>query len=244
MRFLIVAGASALSLLACSPTDNADTSAAASDPYACADGAPRLTVTGLCQAEALALLPSDPEARSPEREGCTWSAGETAMPGNEALLYRAATCNGVTTQLSFAGGAHSADISYETSALFGPSAAGRTLIRFFGTDPDPQGALAAAIAALPAAEQRACAIRPAGYEGWPADALVIAPTEAARARLPQNEPITACGPFGLNEDELNFWRVRQGYAAFYTLGQEQPDFDAYAMQVIVRDSEGNWSVKP
>lgn len=240
MRALIMAVSLTL-LLGCG---SGEQTASPAEANACADGGARLAVTGLCQEEALALLPLDPNARSPELEGCTWGVGETELPLDEALLYRTATCNGVTTKLGFAGGAQSAEISYETSALSGPDAAGEVFVRLFGTDPDPQGALTAAIAELPAAERRTCEIRAAGIEGWPADALVIAPTAAARARMPQNEPIAACGPFGLNEDEANFWRVRQGYAAFYTLGQEQLDFDAHTMQFVVRGEDGRWTVKP
>ena len=242
MRGLVIVGALAL-LAACSPSDpggTATTEAAA----ACADGSARLPGTGLCQAQALALIPSDPTVRTPELEGCAWVANETMLPGDEALLYRAAQCDGVTTQLAFAGGAHSAEISYETSALDGAAAAGQVVIRLFGTDPEPQGALQAAIAELPAAEQATCEIRPAGYEGWPADALLIAPTAMARAQLPQDEPLAACGPLGLNENEVNFWRVRQGFAAFYTLGQEQPAFDAYNVVFVAKGADGTWAVKP
>jgi hypothetical protein len=62
--------------------------------------------------------------------------------------------------------------------------------------------------------------------------------------MPQDEPIAACGPLGLNEDEANFWRVRQGYAAFYTLGQEQQAVDAANAVFVVRGEDGVWTVKP
>ncbi len=238
MRSVLVIGALVL-LAACSAPEGSTETAAA----VCADGKAALPGTGLCQAEALALIPSDPATGSPAIEGCTWVANETMLPENEALLYRAAQCNGVTTQLTFAGGARSAEISYQTSAL-DPGTAGQILIRLFGTDPEPQGALRASIAELPASESAVCEIRPAGFEGWPADALVIAPTAAARARMPQDEPIAACGPLGLNEDEANFWRVRQGYAAFYTLGQEQQAVDAANAVFVVRGEDGVWTVKP
>ncbi len=242
MRSLMFAGVLAL-LIGCGPAEQAAAPEAV-DPNACADASTRLAGTGLCQSEAAALLTADPNVRTPELEGCTWSVNETMLPGDEALLYHAATCNGVTTELAYAGGARRAEISYLNSASFGADANGAIVLYLYGTDPDPQGALTAAIAALPAGERRTCEIRAAGIEGWPTDALVIAPTAAARARMPQNEPIAACGPEGINEGETNFWRVRQGFAAFYTLGQEQADFDAYNLQVIAKGADGVWVVKP
>ena len=46
------------------------------------------------------MLVSDPEVRTPELENCTWSVKEIMLPGEEALLYRAATCGGVETTLA------------------------------------------------------------------------------------------------------------------------------------------------
>jgi hypothetical protein len=239
MRLVLLVGALAL-LVGCGPP------AASPPPSAggCADGSGRLEGTGLCQSEAAALLTRDPNVRTPELEGCSWAVNETMLPGDEALLYNAATCNGVATKLAFAGGAHSAEIAYERSAVFGGAAIGRVVIRLFGTDPDPQGALKAALAEAPAGERATCEIRPAGYEGWPADALLIAPSAAARAKLPKDKPIAACGPVGIDESATRFWRVRQGFAWFFDLGAEDPDFDAGNMTVIAKDADGRWQVKP
>lgn len=239
MRGLILIGALAL-LAACNPAGKPE---ASTEPAACADGSTRLAGTGLCQSEAAALLRVDPGARSPELADCTWQINET-MVVDEALLYRAASCKGVVTTLAYAGGAQSAEISYERSALFGEAAVGDVVIRLFGTDPDPQGALKAALAEAPPEEQAICEIRLAGYEGWPSDALLIAPTAAARAKMPQNEPITACGPLGVDEGSARFWRVAQGFAWFFDLGQEQLDFDAASVTAVAKGADGVWVTKP
>jgi hypothetical protein len=239
MRFIVFAGVMAL-LAGCGP---AQQSAASSSPAACADGGARLEGTGLCQTEAKALLVLDPEVRTPELPGCDWAVNETMLPADEALLYYAATCKGVVTKLGFAGGAHSAEIAYETSAAFGDVAKGRVVIRLFGVDPDPQGALKAAIAEAPAAERGGCEIRPAGYEGWPKDALLIAPNAAARAKLAKDKPVAACGPMGIDETKVRYWRVRQGFAWFVDLGDKDPDFDAGNAAIVVKGADGVWKVK-
>lgn len=239
MRFLCVAISFAL-LAGCGPTDR-QTASDASDaaPGACEDGGARLAGTGLCQSEASALLVSDPNIRTPELENCTWSVRELMLPGNEALLYRAASCGGVETTLSFAGGAHRAEISYQSSAVYGEAATGRVVVALYGTDPDPQGALRAAISELPERDRRTCQIVPAEREGWPTDALLIAPN-AGRVG---GRPVAACGPLGTDETKVSYWRVRQGFAWFFDLGNRDPDFDAGNMAIFTRNADGAWRLK-
>lgn len=238
MRFLVVACALAL-IAGCGPSSNSGPDA--SQAAACADGSVRLAGTRLCQAEARTLLTADPNVRTPELEGCAWSIKEVMLPGDEALLYSAATCGERDTALSYAGGAHSAEIAYESSAVYGQEAAGRVLVRLFGVDPEPQGALTAAIAEAPAGAS--CEIQPAQREGLPADALIIAPNARARASLPAGQPIVACGPMGINETKQSYWRVRQGFAWYFDLGAQDPDIDAGNMTIITRGADGVWQVK-
>lgn len=233
MRVLVIAGALAL-LTACGPQASKTSETPAST--ACADGGVRLAGTGLCQADARALLPRDPDVRTPELEGCAWVVNETMLPENEALLYNAAVCKGVLTKLAFAGGAHSAEISYDVSARFGDAAKGRTVLRLHGVDPDPQGALKGAIAEAPGATAAGCAIRTAGYEGLPKDALIIAPAKSAAGE--------ACGPTGVTQGKMRYWRVRQGFAWFFDLGGEDPDFDAGNMTIVTKGADGVWKAKP
>lgn len=242
MRFLF-ASLSFIALASCGQPAPSPASDAATGG-ACADGGEPLAGTGLCQSEADALLVADPNVRTPELEGCTWSVKEVMLPGDEALLYRAAACNGVETTLGFAGGARRAEISYESSAVHGDDAVGRVVVALYGTDPDPQGALNAAIAALSYREQGSCQIVAAEREGWPADALLIAPSAEARARLFEGGPVVACGPQGIDETKVRYWRVRQGFAWFFDLGDRDPDFDAGNMAIFMRDANGAWRAKP
>lgn len=242
MRFLCAA--ISLTLLAgCGPAAEQPASEASDASAACTDGSARLAGTGLCQSEASALLVSDPNVRTPELENCTWRVRELMLPGEEALLYRAAICGGVETTLAYAGGARRAELSYETSAIYGDAARGRVVVALYGTDPDPQGALNAAIAELSARDRGSCQIVPAEREGWPTDALLIAPSALARARLFEGRPVVACGPLGIDETKVSYWRVRQGFAWFFDLGDRDPDFDAGNMAIFTRNADGAWRLK-
>ncbi len=238
---------SALVLLAaCKPAEKAPDamSGVSAQAGACADGSVRLEGTQLCQSEASALVPRDPNVRTPELENCQWRVNETMLPGNEALLYRAATCGGVETKLGFAGGARSADIAYEQSAVHGEKAAGRVVIKLFGVDPDPQGALKAALTELPAKSKAACEIRLAEHEGKATDVLVLAPKADVAAKLSPAEMDGLCGPMGESNQTVRYWRVKQGFAWFFDLGERDPDFDAGNMVVVAKSATGGWAVKP
>ncbi|MBI1339307.1 hypothetical protein GC169_03725 [bacterium] len=251
MRVKTLAAAAAMMVFAaaCEPGGGAEgpapsqASAAQADAIesACPDDGPRLAETRLCQRSAAAMIEHAEGAGEIEYgDGCTSVMNETLMAGDEALIYGAAKCGDVVTTLDFAGGAHSASINYVRSAFGGDAVKGAEVIRVFGTDPDPQGALKEVLAGLPEAERADCEIRPAGMDGWPADALVIAPTAAARAKHPADEPVALCGPWGFDEDATSFWRITQGYAWFFQLGQDMPDFDAASVTLIRKQADGSW----
>lgn len=242
-RLALVGAVMALVFASSSCGQKPQTDAGEGLELSCPDGLPRLPLTGICQGSAAASLKFDNDARTPELLDCTWTVNELMLPGDEALLYRAAVCNGVTTTLGFSGGAHSAELAYERSALFGDAVKGKAPIRLFSSPADnPQGALQGSIAEAPDGAALQCAIRPANLEGWPTDALLIAPSAAMRATMPQDEPITACGPYGVDENSVRYWRIAQGFAWFYDLGQEDPDFDPTSFTVFVRTEDG-WTVK-
>lgn len=238
---------SALVLLAaCKPVEKTEMPEAKTEAKsgACADGSVRLEGTQLCQSEAKALVALDPNVRSPELENCQWRVNETMLPGDEALLYRAATCGGVETKLGFSGGARNADIVYEASAIHGEKALGRVVIKLFGVDPDPQGALKAAIAELPAKGKAGCEIRLGEYEGKAADVLAIAPKADLAAKLSPADLEGFCGPMGESLKTVRYWRVKQGFAWFFDLGERDPDFDAGNMVIVAKSATGGWAVKP
>lgn len=238
---------SALVLLsACKPAETTEMPEAQAEAKSgvCADGSVRLEGTKLCQSEAKALMVLDPKVRTPELENCQWRVNEAILPGDEAVLYSAATCGGVMTKLGFSSGARSADLAYEHSALYGEKGVGRVMIKLFGVEPDPQGALKAALAELPAKGKAGCEIRLAKQDGKAADVLVLAPKADVAARLSPSEQEAFCGPMGESNKTVRYWRVKQGYAWFFDLGDRDPDFDAGNMVVVTKSASGAWTVKP
>jgi len=161
------------------------------------------------------------------------------LAGDEAILYRALRCKDVTAQLDYAGGAHSASLTLKTSALGQP--AGAELVRIFTSDPaDPQAAIRALIEAAPAAERPKCEVKPAAFAGWPKDALVITYKAKFAGALHASEPGAVCGPYGLDEDSTTFWRVHQGYAWFFTLGQDAFEIDPGSIMLLRKNVDGGW----
>lgn len=212
------------------------------DVSSCPDDGPRFAGTTICMGRSVAYLDSGSDWQPPG--GCSWEMNETVYGGgSDALLYRAAVCNGVTTKLAVSIGAHSASVEYVTSALGGDSLEGEEVIRLFLSDPDqPQWHMKDILADVNQNGDVECEIRPADIAGWPADALVIAPTAEERAAMPQDEPVAACGEWGLDEDATQYWEVRQGYEWFFELGQDDPDFDPYSITHLVKGEDGSWSV--
>lgn len=159
--------------------------------------------------------------------------------GSEAVVYRAMTCNGVTTAFDYAGGAHSASLSYGTSALGNPQ--GAEVVRIFTADAEnPRQAMQNLIAALPAAERTRCEVQAANIDGWPSDALVIGYNAQAARSLPANQPNAVCGEYGRDDDSVKYWLVRDGYAFFFDLGQDGIDFEPNSLTVFRRSPEGVW----
>lgn len=226
-------------------TDSAD-ALAVDDGQSCADDGPRLPITKLCASRAVNYLNFDEGKRPDAPEGCEWAVNETEMPGDEVLLYLAASCGKKTTKLAFAGGAHYSDLSYETSALSdGPPAEG-PLVRIAGAEGDPkQAILALAREAIDnPAEAAKCAVRKADVEGWPADAMVVDVSAAEAAKSLKDGPRSACGPFGLDEDSASYWRVFNGFSWFYQLGQDQLEIDPGSFTIMSKDEKGEWGQAP
>lgn len=248
MMIRILAACAAVTLVtACSPTapktDAHDTSASQS---ACPDDGPRLPITGLCTGRAVAyfdpsLAPAEPAELGEIGKDCVWTVNETAMGvADEAILYRALSCKGVTTKLAYAGGARSASLEIETSAL--GAAPGTELVRIFTSDPkDPQASIRFLIADAAAAERPKCEVQPAGQASWPKDALVIGYKAAFQRELKKDGPVSVCGSFGLDQGSQRFWRVQQGYAWFFELGQDTAEIDPATMTLFRKGADGAWA---
>lgn len=243
-------GASALAMAACSaPPQTPAKDAKKAD--ACEDGGAKLATLGLCQADAAKLLAvsGGPDPTLPE--GCSWVVQETPMPAEgEVLLYRAASCKGVTTKLVAKEGAKLVNYQYETSAVFAQSADTSAMPIITQLDvetPDPKTSILGQVVlvAETANEQRNCEIRSAGVAEWPSDALVADLNAAAkaRARIKDGDGVrAACGFYGLDTSAAKFWLVRQGRAFFVDQGQEDSDIDARSITVVSKAADGAWAV--
>lgn len=229
-------------LSACSgkPTDNAAapanlTATQEAATTACAPGSTTLPVTGLCDAQASALLLASSGAQPAAPDGCTWEIAEAKVLEG-ALLYRAAKCKEGTAKLEFVPGARMASFDLVASP-YGPQPKPETIAQMIGGD-DPKATLLAEARRLveDPAERARCQIRPAAMEGWPADALVVDEVPAP----PADGIRSACGEFGLDEGAQTFWRVSQGIAWFFQLGQESPVVDAGSFTIINRGADGKW----
>lgn len=212
---------------------------------ACPDDGARLAITGICAGRAVNYLNvaggEPPEAP----EGCEWVVQETRF-AEDVLLYRATRCIDKTTRLAFAGGAGMAELSYDTAA-YGDAEnqlKGEVLVRVAGVDPNNKTAALLRIARQAIDdpnEQAQCTVRNAGIDGWPEDALVVDVSPAQAATASPDEPRSACGPYGLNEDEASYWRVFQGHSWFFQLGQDALQIDPGSFTLMRKGSDGAWT---
>lgn len=216
----------------------------------CRDDGPRLPDTGICLVNVEAYLPPVDGPAPLVQPGCAWGVNEALIAdGSEALLYRALTCGDVATKLAYGGGAKSATFAFAQSPLYGEAGVGQTLIQIF---PIPEGqdgkAMLLAMARATTedqAEAAACEVVTAGFAGWPADALIVTPNAAYKAKHKQRfeEVYTACGPWGVDVGSSTYWRIKQGYAWRYTLGQEETGIDPISATLVRKGADGAWTVQ-
>ncbi len=185
--------------------------------------------------EGLMVFAPGPRPKAPS--GCEWVVNQTELPGAEVLLYLAAKCNGKTTTLHYSATAE--------KALFSYGEGGPAVVEMMGIENEDGDAaiLRHARAAMDAKTKTAkCAVRLAKQELWPADAKVVDVSAAEAAKAPKDEPRSACGKYGLDEDAQLFWRVFQGFAWYFNLGQEDFVIDPGSLTLVSRDEAGNWSL--
>lgn len=169
--------------------------------------------------------------------GCEWVLNQTALPGDQFLLYLAAKCNGKVRTLLYAGGAHKAELKFEENEP--------ATVEMFGAAPG-EGDNAILRRAREVIESKAeaahCSVRPAKNELWPTDAKVVDVSAAQAAKAPKDEPRSACGRYGLDEDTQSFWRVLQGFAWYFDLGQDEFEIDPGSFTIAKKDAQGHWTV--
>lgn len=252
MRGWSLAAALGVALLAgaCSPQAAKTAQAAAPEAAGCRDDGPRLADTGICAISFGGYATPAEGADYPPPPECSWTVNDTLIgDGRTALLYRAVSCKGGTTKLAHRVNAAGDDeFFFATSAMYGAPVAGETVITAFAAPPGAEGqaaALARARAvATDKAEAAACEVRPAQAlaPDWPKDAFVIDVTSAFAAKNPKyTEVYAACGPLGIDVGQTTFWRLFQGRAWRFSLGQETPDIDPRSVTLIRKSADGAWA---
>ncbi len=217
----------------------ASSAAVGREAPSCARGSARLPVTGLCQAQAAALVLSAPGPEADSADGCEWLVNEARMLENGALLYRALRCNGRTARLEFVPGARAASFDLVKSP-WGQQEQPHTVAIMF--DAEGQDAKAVILEAArrviedPAESARCRVRRLDGDVAAPEDALVV-----DEVPIPPSDGVrSACGEFGFDGGAQTFWRVSQNIAWFFSLGNDSPPVDSESFTLIRRDAAGRW----
>jgi hypothetical protein len=181
---------------------------------ACPRGETPLRVTGLCPSAAQEGFLSKPKTPAYREKGCRWVVNETAMPGNEALLYLAQRCGNETASLALSGNAKAPMLIARTKT-FGED------VKMSGYPVDPNDSKRTINQIARAAIQepnkaRLCA----ATEQKDGQRIVVAmPPGEARKFIPDGPTGGLCGAFGQNDD-ASHWRVFGGMAWYFQLGQD------------------------
>ena len=207
----------------------------------CAAGGARLPISNICMGLAIRDLGKTIGSLPETPAECTWTVNETAFPlpqGEGVLLYRALTCNSVTTKLEYRAGAPAVKLGYVASAL---EYTGNPVTIFGGGGQDPRARIEALKADIPdKALRESCELQPTGVKGWPTDALVLEQSVQARAKAPKDQVPVPCGEYGVYIDSDTFWRVAQGYAWYFDLGPDSIDFDPSSFLLMKKTASGEW----
>lgn len=187
----------------------------------CPDDGPRLPISGVCAGRAVAYMEPDSAEPAPP-SGCEWTVKETPF-SDQVLLYRALTCGEKTVSLAYAGGAHAAELSYVTSALYPAAVPGpdevKPIVRVATYHGSDDFRLKETIGSD--ANIAKCEIRPAG-PGYPASAKVIAP----------KTPGADCGLYALSDTADNFWLVRKDWVYAFMLPKGPHDIDPATLTIL------------
>jgi hypothetical protein len=218
------------------PVDRSTAKLSHVETAACASSAVKLPLTQLCPEAATALMQIPPGSAAAAPEGCRWTPGEVALSSQEALLYQAARCGSRTAKLAYHPDKPLARFTLTASPYEEPVDSTDVIARMT-TAGSQADLLRIARGFIGNAGERArCQVRRAEMEGWPKDALVIDEVPAP----PADGVRSACGELGLDEDAQTFWRLSQGRAWFFHLGQEVPVVDAGSFTLVCKDGNDHW----
>ncbi len=215
----------------------------------CADEGDVLELSGICEGRAINFIDEpviDEELEfynDMTGETCAWEVMEIPF-ATDILLYQGVVCGENKASLEFSAGAQAAHI-YLASSPYGPDMGDldTPIVKVFSVNPDDvfaniQFRAREAMEDKDAAEE--CTVVQAGIPGWPTGALVVDDPAEADAHDPNDGPRAACGPYGLNQDETNFWLIRDGFSWFFQLGQEPIGIAPGSFTLLTEDENGDW----
>jgi hypothetical protein len=206
----------------------------------CPDGEERLPVTGLCKSKALEYIDSVNPGK-PDGElykGCKWTVNEGSFI-DRYLIYRAAHCQGKTSQLESGAGAHAASVGLLWSALSNAETDEQiaTVIHLSSTDPYKD----ILNYGLALNQRKGCHVRPEFIHGWPQGALVIDNKPASY--VSSDGPRSACGRYGYDEGNSNHWRI-VGDEAWFLMPRDElyQDIDLGSLTLLEQSPSGAWVI--
>ncbi len=192
----------------------------------CQKGDRQLPISGLCTSQVKHLVPPPSKhfVDGLKLFGCKPVINDGNFVG-QIMLYQAAQCKGQPAQFEGGAGAHSAAIdvwgggfypdtledSVNVATVLAAPANNPTenLLRWVADGMDDH---------YTKAEIKRCKLRKAPIEG--ADAWVV--DEYSLSNLPTlDEPRSACGGYGYTQESRAFWRITQGLAMYFDLGQDE-----------------------
>ncbi|MEL7691115.1 hypothetical protein [Citromicrobium bathyomarinum] len=214
----------------------------------CRNEGPRLPLSGLCTDSAYAYL-NMVEGPEPAlaTDSCEWTINEAWLAGM-MVLYRAAKCGDRTSRLYGSAGAHMATLDLIESAyrddgdLFGKLGEevryADVIMRFKKTP--AQDVQYNALYGRQREVPKSCKARKMDDV---ADGYIVDVSKAERARQPKDEPpAQLCGDYGFGDD-ADLWRVFQGFAWYFYLGQDAyQDIDYRSLTLLEPDGKGGWSL--
>jgi hypothetical protein len=166
------------------------------------------------------------------------------MPAGEYLLYRGLKCEILTTRLRFSASAQRGVVELTHSAFHAPLEEPIELVSVYPVEGDAKAAVLMRAGEDQPDAVKGCEVRSAKIEGWPSDALVVDnPAEAAAAN-PEDGLRSACGTMGFDESSVGYWRVFQGYAWYFNLGQDAFEIDPGSLTVLRKGADGSWEAVP
>jgi hypothetical protein len=207
----------------------------------CPRGEAPLRVTGLCPAEAAEAFLSQPKTKAYREKNCRWVVNETAMPGNEVLLYLAQRCGNQTATLALSGDPRAPELVSRTST-FGDD----VKLRGFPVDPADSNRTINRIARA-AIQDPGRARQCAAQEDSNGRIVVNLPARVLKQLAEQGPTGGECGEFGASDD-ASHWRVFGGMAWYINLGQDAwQSIDTDNITLLQRAPRGDglngWRVK-